>query len=257
VIHVLFSSSAAGTLRQLLRSRGIRDKVVDLTEWLDIGWIASDNVEDRIQWFEDRLPWKDNWDWAAECVHKFLAAVSTDNDRLIWLAPRSAQEQSGFLWFLHKTQTPPSRMIIADYPLRGAWRGESPRGLSELSEGPMAELFDECPRVEWDEKRFPMGRWRTLMDDAAVLRVIDNGVLKSAPPDHYDNSLLDWCPSVWTKWYRVVGDTMGHAIQAIDDLFLRWRLQELIATGTIECDGQLPGWDYPYTVEPAKIRRVR
>jgi Protein of unknown function/Domain of unknown function (DUF1835) len=258
VIHVLFSSSAAGTLRQLLRSRDIREKVVDLTEWLDTGWISSDCIEDRINWFQERPPWKNNWDWAADCGHRFLEAVNADDARLIWLAPRSAQEQSGFFWYLHQTRMPPSRMIIADYPLRNAWRGEPPLSLGELAQDSMAQLLGECPRVAWDAVRFPIERWRTLMDDGAVLRVIENGELKSARADHYDDAILRWCPAQWTKWIRVIGDTMGHAGQdgyVIDDLFLRWRLQELISAGPIECEGELPPWDIPSTYAPAMVRR--
>lgn len=259
MIHVLFSAPAAGTLRQLLRSRGISEQVVDLTDWLDIGSIASDRVDDRIRWFEERMPWKDNWTWAADSADKFLNAVEADDDRLIWLAPRSAHEQSGFYWYLHHTQTQPARMIVADYPLKGAWRGEPPLSLGELSPDFMAQLLDECPRAGWEAARFPFERWRTLMDDAAVLRIVENGELKSARADHYDDSLLRWCPATWTKWSRVVGDTMGHASlegHVVDDLFLRWRLQELIDTGAVECEGELPPWDIPSGYSPALVRRA-
>lgn len=258
MIHVLFSSSAAGTLRQLFNSRGAEEHVVDLTEWLDTGWISSDRIEDRIEWFEERPPWKDNWAWAAESVEKFLAAVDADNERIVWLAPRAADEQSGFYWYLHQTQTPPTQMIIADYPLVGAWCGEPPLSLGELGLESMSQLFDECPRVEWDAARFPVARWRSLMDDAAVLRIVDDGELRSAPAGHYDEALLRWCPTEWTKWVRVVGDTMGHAGldgQRIDDLYLRWRLQELVESGAIECRGTLPGWDMQMIADPM-VRRA-
>ena len=147
-------------------------------------------------------------------------------------------------------------MIIADYPLEGAWRGEPPSSLGELGLERMGKLLDRAPRLEWDGSRFPVGKWRALMDDGALLRVVEDGVLKSVQPEYYDEWLLQWCPAGWTKWYRVVGDAIGHADQPIDDLFLRWRLEELIGLGAIECDGELPAWDYPTTTDPAKIRRA-
>lgn len=209
-----------------------------------------------MQWFEERQPWADDWSWAAECVYKFLDVINSDADRIVWLAPQSASEHCGFLWYLHRTKAPPTQLIMADYPLPGAWRGEPPRALGELGQDQLSHLLDNAVRCEWDGTRFPIEKWRTLMDDGAILRVIDNGMLKSARPDHYDDWILKWCPSVWTKWHRVVGDAMGHASQPIDDLFLRWRLQELIASGDIECDGKLPGWYTPSTTEPAKVRRA-
>jgi hypothetical protein len=156
--------------------------VIDLSEWLNIGWISSDRIEDRIEWFEERMPWKSNWAWTGECINEFLEAVRSDEDRLIWLAPRSAQERSGFHWYLHQLRTPPAQMIIADFPLTGAWRGEPPLSLGELAHEPMAELLDECRRSGWDSARFPMEKWRVLMEDTAVLRIINEGDLKSARP---------------------------------------------------------------------------
>jgi len=230
--------------------------VIDLTECLDIGWISSGFVEDRMQWFQDRKPWSSNWSWAAECVSKFLDAVRRDEDRLVWLAPHSAQELSGFLWYLHETRVPPKQMIVADYPLEGSWRGEPPRSLGELGVEPMGQLFDGAPRLEWDRSQFPLEAWRSLMDDGAVLRVVEGDTLRSVRPDHYDEWILGWCPPSWTKWHRVLGDALGRADQPIDYLFIQWRLEEMIGSGAIECDGQLPDWDQPSTNEPAKIRRA-
>lgn len=253
MIHVLFSPSAGGTLKQLLQSRGSKDRVVALTECLDWGWISSEPIEDRVRWFDETAGL--DWDWLADCGPKFLAEIAAEEDRLIWVAPRSAQEQSGLYWLMHQIQNPPTQLIIADYPLEGAWRGEPPKSLGELGPEMMAQLVDKAPRLEWDDSRFPINKWRSLMDEGAVLRIVEEGVLQSARSDHYDDWLLRWCPSGWTKWYRVVGDAMGHASQPISDLFLKWRLQELITLGAIECDGSLPSWDMPTTVEPARVRR--
>jgi Protein of unknown function/Domain of unknown function (DUF1835) len=241
-------------LRQVLRSRGITDRVVSLGEQLDWGWIASEQIDDRLRWFEVNAGL--DWDWVAESQSEFLAEVEQDEDQLIWIAPRSAQDQCGLYWFMHQTQLSPRQMVVADYPLKGAWRGEPPQSLGELGPDLMAQLFDNSPRLDWDEPRFPMEKWRILMDDAAVLRIVDNGMLRSAPADNFDDSLIEWCPSKWTKWNRVVGDTMGHSSDRISDLYLRWRLQVLITAGIIECEGELPGWDMPTTQNPAMIRRA-
>jgi hypothetical protein len=231
--------------------------VVALTEWLDWGWISSQRMEDRLQWFEENAGL--DCDWLAESGSKFLAEAAADEDQIVWVAPRSAQEQCGLYWFLNQTGIQPRKMIVADYPLEGAWRGESPLSLGELSDPFMAQLLDGCSRQELDISRFPLEKWRILMDDAAVLRIVEDGQLRSARPDHYDDDLLYYCPETWTKWYRVVGETMGQASllgNRIGDLFLRWRLEELIAVGAIECQGTLPHWDAPVTTNPTRIRRA-
>ena len=148
-------------------------------------------------------------------------------------------------------------MIVADYALKGAGRGEPPLGLGELGPEMMGELYDAAPRLEWDRLRFPESKWRSLMDDGAFVRIVKDGDLQSARSDHFDDLLLHWCPLNWTKWSRVIGHAMANAGQHVSDLFLLWRLQKLISAGQIECVGELPGLDKSTSTEPAKVRRAR
>lgn len=244
MIHILFSSSAAGTLRQLLRSRDSKQRVVDLSDSLDWGPIADGKCRDREAWFNRHVPMSfGEMDWLCESFERFNDGVASDHERLIWIAPRSAAEQSGLYWFLHHFGGEGAEMIIADYPLSESWRGEAPFSLGELNQGVQGELLDECPRLPWDPSRFPRQTWSSLMSDDARLRVLIGGRLQSASDDYFDDTLLACCPSEWTKCLRVIGHAMGalwdigHSVQSD---FLIWRLRHLILEGFIQCDGALP-----------------
>jgi hypothetical protein len=244
MIHILFSSSAAGTLRRVLHARGRRERVVDLTEFLDWGPIATSNFEDRVSWLDRRVPSNlGGWKWIIEGVAEFRERAAADSDRLIWIAPRSAHEQSGLHWYLDQFGGTGSEMIVADYALQDAWRGEPPLGLGELGERQIAELLDKCARLPSDLSRFPAARWRSLIADDALLRIVDDGLLRSAPENYFDRFLLERCSAGWAKWQRVVGNAMvdimdtGHSA---DDLLLFWRLCELIQRREIACNGELP-----------------
>jgi hypothetical protein len=136
VIHVLFSSSAAGTLRQVLAERGQRERIVDISDDLDWGPIASANFADREKWFDHHIP-NDfgGWDWFSESMDRFNDNVSADPDRLIWIAPHSASEQSGLYWYLENFGGADCEMIIADYPLSEAWKGRTSRVFAMNSRG--------------------------------------------------------------------------------------------------------------------------
>ncbi len=254
MIHVLFDSSAAGTLRQLLFHRGVRQRVVDLTETLDWGPISTGIFEAREAWLDRHSP-NDfgGWGWIAEHVVEFRKKVAATAERLIWIAPRSATEQAGLYWYLSQFGGVGARMIVADYPLRGAWRGEPPLRLGELQQEAIAELLDEGPRVEPDTVRFPGDRWQHLMAEDALVRVVEDDVLKSAPHDYFDRFLLSHCSNMWSSWGRVVADA---AVDAWDfghspcDTLLHWRLRELVAREVIACDSALP-------VDVAVSRQVR
>lgn len=269
MIHIMFSSSAAGTLRQVLRNRGIREKVIDLTDNLDWGPIAVDCLDDREDWLDRNAPLDlpkadigdlaSKWDWLASGEMRFRKAVEANADRLIWIAPRCATEQAGLYWYLDRFGGEGVQMIVADYPLQGVWNGEVPPRLGVLDVDQIAVLLDECPRIPWDAGLFPADRWRQLVAENALVRVLKDGVLESAPDDFYDRFLLAHCSENWTKSVRVIGRAMGSIWDAghdADSFLLTWRLRELIQTGELECEGELPQIGGG-SEQASRIRRIR
>jgi hypothetical protein len=127
-----------------------------------------------------------------------------------------------------------------------------------LDENLMAELLDECPRAPWDTERFPAGRWRRLVAENALLRVVKEGVLQSVAEDFFDEFLLASCPQEWSKWPRVEATAMislwdaGHRG---DSTLIHWRLRELVRRGAIVCDGDLPKL-FDGSESAARIRRA-
>ncbi len=259
MIHITFSSSAAGTMRQMLRARGLKQKVVDLNGMLDWGPIANVNFVDRENWFTHHCPFSDGaWDWISESVAKFRSLVANSTERLIWIAPRSATEQSGLYWYLAQFGGENAKMIVADYAFNSSRAGEVPFSLGQLNQDLMGELFDNCQRIPWDSSRFSADRWQVLMNDNALLRIVDDGRLQSAKEDCFDSLLHDRCTDKWGKWHRVVADTMGDMWEnghSADDAFLLWRLRALIVKGAISCDGEMPRWGEHPSIA-AKIRRA-
>lgn len=252
--HILFSASAGGTLKQLLQARAVQDKVVALHEYLDWGPVDCP-LADRESWIEAHSPSDVGWDWLAESVATFLETARLVRRPLIWIAPQNANELSGFYWYLDQVRPHEADMMIVDFPVHGGWRDEPPRSLGELSIERFADVFDR-PIERWDSNRFAPSRWPALVSEAALLRVVSKGQLRSAPSSFFDEILLQCCPMDWTRWYRVVGDAMGRSWDAghnPDDSLLKWRLLELIDGRRVELDGDL---SLHSVAQAAKIRRI-
>jgi hypothetical protein len=244
MIHIVFSPSAEGTLRQVLRERGLKDQVIGFSDWLDCGPIADDSFAERAHWLDANAPTEHGgWDWIIEEAVRFRSSVSGVSDPLIWLAPRSAAERCGLHWYLDQFGGDGAEMIIAEHALRGEWYEEPPLGLDRLGMPQMAQLLDECPRLPWNQSRFPPGRWRDLVTENALIRIVQNDILKSAEDSFFDDFILRRCSAIWVITLRVVGYTMGDTWEAgyhASSSMLTWRIRELIRTGVLECDGDLP-----------------
>ena len=215
VIHVTFCASGASSLRKALGIRDQRRKVVDLNDELSWGPIHRKDFRERETWLKLNLPWDPNseidvggWDWIASGAEDFQSKVASSEEHLVWVAPQNADELCGLHWYLDRFGGRRASFIIADHGLPGTWRGDSPKGISELGPEQFQFLLKNAVRHPWDEHRFPQSRWSQLCDDSTNLRLVRNGEITSATDDFFDSTLLAQCSKNWRKLHRVVADTM-------------------------------------------------
>lgn len=262
ILHILFSASAAGSLKQVLTVRRSRDEVVGLADCLAVGPIATGKADDRAAWFDAHVPDAHGWDWIAGSTQDFLSRIwAWPGERLPWIAPRSACEQCGLQYYFEQVpDAAAGPMIIADEPLSGGWSDAPPLGLGELPAELMAALLDDAPRREWPGERALGELWRRLRREDGLLRIVEQGALRTVSEDHFDYLLLKHCPGDWQKWSRVVGYAMIEAMEEghqTGDAFFIWRLRELVERGRIECQGELPGRQHDEHRRPnAVVRRA-
>lgn len=261
-LHILFSPSAAGSLKQVLTVRRSGDEVVGLSDCLAMGPIATGNPDERSAWLDERIPQHVGWDRIARSTLDFLSTIrSWRGERLTWIAPRSACEQCGLHWYFEQVpEAATAPMIIADGPLSGGWSEAPPLGLGELPAELMADLFDHAPRRQWPGPVTSGETWRRLRGEAGLLRIVEQGALRTVSEDYFDPLLLDRCLRDWEKWSRVVGRAMIDAMEEghhIGDSFFIWRLRDLVERGRMECRGDLPGRQHDGHHRPdAFLRRI-
>jgi Protein of unknown function/Domain of unknown function (DUF1835) len=257
MLHVVFSSSGAGSLRQALIAQGLRQRVVDLTDNLDWGPIATNSFDDRQAWLDSNIPLQESgWDWIANSARKFEEKIRSDPDRLIWIAPQSASELCAFYWYLDLIGGTGARMIVVDYPLLDAWRGMPPQGLGQLHADRFSDLLNSAERQPWNPIRFPANRWKVLRTEASLLRTVNGDLLNSVREDYFDEQLLANCSDKWQKCYRIVGETMVSMWEQnhhADDMFLSWRLRVLAEQKRIESNREIVGHAMSRT-DPLLIR---
>ena len=71
-----------------------------------------------------------------------------------------------------------------------------------------------------------------------MLRVAGDEGLRSAPPTLIDGALLALCTSEWRRTSRVLGELLVTVPETqgftVNDVFLEWRIDTLLADGTLE-----------------------
>ncbi|MVT12467.1 DUF1835 domain-containing protein [Chitinophaga tropicalis] len=82
--------------------------------------------------------------------------------------------------------------------------------------------------------------WSRLMNENAGVRLLEGGKkLKGEPAVFYDKELVQAATAEFQKANKVVGLVTGKLKYPVMDLFLGWRLKELIKQGKLESRGEL------------------
>lgn len=243
ILHVMFASSAAATLRRALAQQERHDLVAHLHDNFSFGPIDGNG---RASWVDEMLGIT-NWDDITASTAPFLdASCSPQLTPLAWFSRRDTQSYAGFLWWLSQLGDAPCRVMdITDlrvsYLDDKSYLAVSP---SLLQPEQMAELIDGHAPLEDPQRTEYREQWRRLAAENAPLRVIDEqGSLLSAPITHFDDMLLSCASTGWRRMALIVGQALVKSkagdVHQTGDLLLHSRLCELAEAGALEWRGDL------------------
>jgi len=229
-LHVTFSPSAAGTLKQTLLMAARPDQVVCPFDDFSFGPIATDDADIRVRWVEKELGYT-GWDDVTEKSSTFLAAFDALTSPVTaWVSRRETMTYAGFLWWLsHVGDMPVSIIEVAELSITNA---ES-----------MANFLGQAVPLSTKDRASYQARWEQLKIEDAPLRVINGENLVSAHIEYFDDSLLSHATFEWQKMAKIVAATLVEfydtGVNQTSNLVLGARLVDLVEAGKLEWQGDL------------------
>ena len=229
-LHVMFNPSAAATLQYTLDSMGRDDRVVRILDDLSFGPIADDRPATRAAWVENELGY---CDWARVSEHNAAVIDETFAARgpiVAWYSSNVASVAAGFLWWLSKIGGTPCLVVRAP-------------NIPTLQSEHIAEILNSGVALSDADRAAYVDQWSRLKAEDAALRVVENGVLVSAPITHFDHALVGRASAEWRKMALIVGtmlaDELETGVRQTSDLVLAARLATLVEDGALEWRGDL------------------
>lgn len=259
LLHVLFSPSGAGTLRQTLTQQHRNDSVVCLHDDLSFGPVDCTDHAFRVRWIEDVLGVTE-WDGVIAATPSFLSrSCSPDYMPVAWFSRRDTRSYTGFLWWLFHLEDRPCQIIDVTEVMIGIdLAADSPRrraiSPSVLETRDMALLLDTDIPLDQANRSHHQSHWQQLLRDNADLRVIDSeGSLVSAPITYFDPLILACADTDWMAMARLIGEALCESwnddLHQTSDLFLHARACDLAEAGALEWRGDLS------SMRACKVRR--
>jgi hypothetical protein len=264
MLHITFTWSGSGFLRQALRQMGVRQRVKVFPDDLSFGPIDPDDPEKRRVWAEANLRPPDDtlspsvelpplpplWDGSrsiADETKEFWASALGAEACTVWFTPRVPSEYCGFLAWLERAGAKPynvvdvtnERFSVDRKPVFGL-------GHADPAQFDYQSCIARAAPLEPEAREDYLRLWKALRGENAALRVLIRGSLVSAPIDFFDEVILSRVPSTWRKVGWVAGDVSAalwdeHTRQGNDKIIMS-RLFALAEARRIECKGDLSEW---------------
>jgi hypothetical protein len=98
--------------------------------------------------------------------------------------------------------------------------------------------------------------WKKISDENATVRILEGGKKIVGKEDSfYDNEIMKNITGEWQKAWRALGNTLHRMKIKTGDVFIMWRMKELIANGKIEALGDVTkGWKEFDVKLPGKLQ---
>lgn len=246
-LHVVFTDSGAGSLRQALRHAGRNDEVIAFSDDFRFGPIDPPDPTLRATWVEAELGWM-GWDEVTTRSEKFWQdACSPSRQKVAWLSRRSGLEYAGFLEWLWRLGDFPCEIVDLT-EVRIAWPPPllpAPAlSLGILSPDAIQsnDLYDLTKALQATERKRYLDLWHQLRVENAPLRVVAGEIMKSAPISFFDPLLMSHVTSHWQKVAKIVGLALssqwGDHVFQTGDIFLAARVNALVESGQLEIQGE-------------------
>jgi len=258
ILHIVFSPSAAGCLRQARRDAGREDHVTCHFDNLALGPINPPDPQTRLHWMEEELRYT-GWEWvSAEEEAFWKAALVEDVRRIAWISRRSATEYCGFLEWLWRLGDLPCEVIdFTDMPVAGSRHRAFSLFLLYPEEIIDNGVWDRAQPLDAAARERYHGHWWQLRAENAPLRVVDAKGLRSAPITFFDQQLLSFAKAWWQKPARIIGETMAEfhgpptePYYQAGDWLLAARVIALVEAGVLEGRGDL------WNIQQSEVRLI-
>nr|WP_295870969.1 DUF1835 domain-containing protein [uncultured Chitinophaga sp.] len=181
----------------------------------------------------------------ADTLKALKASLKEDQELEVWIwAGQNARDVCGYYWLVSQLYDFAGRIHII-YLNNLPFLNEKgavfyPTHLHQILPKEFLKAKKLARAISLAEFELDGEEWHRLMNENAGIRMLEGGKkIKGEPTLFYDKELLAQTGKEFVKAWRVVQQVTGKLKYPVLDLFLGWRLKELVKEGKVESKGDL------------------
>jgi hypothetical protein len=260
MIHVVFNESEVDLMKQVIAlDESLSGEIMQVKDDLAVGPLSGIDTEDgwqaRVEWWRGLLqgsPYKESLAGSfddRQTVKQVKQQLDADNNEQVWVwMGQNQHDVCGYYWFMSQFKDYPGRLMVLymnNLPFINE-KGQIfyPSWLSEIQPREFLKARKLARPITPSEYEVDPDEWKKICDENAMIRLLEGGKkLVSKDETFYDSDVIRNITAEWQKASRVLSNILHRMKIKTGDVFIMWRMKELIAAGKIEAMGELAkGW---------------
>jgi hypothetical protein len=260
MIHIVFNESEADLMKQVIEiDETLAGNVLQIKDDFAVGPLAGIDTEEgwqaRLDWwrkiskgspysgdlvgsFDDR-----------ETVKQIKAKLDENPEEELWIwMAQNQHDVTGYFWLMPQFREYQGRVMVLylnNLPFINE-KGQIfyPSWLQEIQPKEFIKAKKLSRPVTLSEFEIDPDEWRKMAEENAVVRILEGGKkIEGKEESFYDNEILKNITGEWQKATRVLTNTLHRMKIKTGDIFVMWRMKDLINRGKIEVTGDVnKGW---------------
>jgi hypothetical protein len=256
-MHIVFQQEDIKTLTKSFDlDESLRHEIIEIKDDYAVGPLkniySEEGIEQRKQWWREVLAGGDldghvdtgevNDNKTVEEIKEKLSG-NKDEKVWIWVAPNK-HDVSGYYWLMVQLKEFVGRIFILslnNLPFINE-KGNIfyPVNLSEIPPGEFLKAKKLARPITPSEFEIDPDEWTKLCNENKLVRILEGAKkLSQHDEDFYDKYLLEFITVDWQKANKVIQQFLNKSKHATGDMYVLWRLKELIAKDVFDAQGEI------------------
>ena len=257
MFHIVFQYSDVDTIKNAIElDESLQGDVVEIQDELAVGPIADIFTEEghsnRVEWWKKILensPYTEQVNVIDDRkkVETIKEKLSNDEQAWIWVAPNQ-QDVCGYYWLINQLKEFEGKVFILmlnNLPFINE-KGNIfyPRDLFQIPPKEFIKAKKLARPVTISEFELDTDEWKRLCAENGMVRILEGGKkISSKEASYYDKDILNAVTQEPQKLNKIFQTLFGKMHLHTGDVFLVWRMKELISEGKLEMQGDWNnGW---------------
>jgi hypothetical protein len=260
MIHIVFNESEVDLMKQVIEmDETLAGDVLQVKDDFAVGPLAGIDTEEgwqaRVEWWKGLLQGSLYGESLAgsfddrETVKQLKAKLNENAEEELWIwMGQNQHDVTGYFWLMPQLREYQGRVMIL-YLNNLPFINEKghifyPSWLQEIQPKEFLKAKKLARPVTLSEFEIDPDEWKKIVEENSTVRILEGGKkIIGKEESFYDNEILKNSTGEWQKATRVLSNTLHRMKIKTGDVFIMWRMKNLISSGKIEATGDLnKGW---------------